>query len=85
MWEPPADKLVRVSISDASTGALNVSVITALSALAIVGDNGELLDAALAEILRLPIDQQIEQDPRGDIAYLISAHHKLQVRACRFS
>lgn len=57
-----------------------MSVITALSALAIVGDNGELLEAALAEILKLPIDKQLEQDPRGDIAYLTSAHCSLQVR-----
>lgn len=56
----------------------DVAVVTALSAMAIFQENEELLQAALAEIQKMPVDKQVEQDPAGDLAYLMSAHEDLR-------
>lgn len=56
----------------------NLPVITTLSAMAIIRSNEELLDAALAEINKLPTDQQLAQDPTGEVAYLLASQSQLQ-------
>lgn len=47
--------------------------------MAIVQEKQELLDAALEEIVKLPIDQQHEEDIVGDITYLLTAQRDIQV------
>ena len=56
----------------------NVPVITTISAMAIIRNNSELLDAALSEIIKLPADKQLSQNPTGEIAYLLAAQAQLQ-------
>lgn len=55
-----------------------VTIVAALSALAIAESNDELLDAALLEVEKLPIDARTSADPSGDISYLLRAHALLQ-------
>jgi superkiller protein 3 len=69
-----------ISIYDHQTNEPSLPVIAALSALAIVMDNEELLEAALAELVKLPIDEQLRQDPALDITYLLAARQTLAVR-----
>lgn len=68
----------KISIYDSETNAPNVPVITTLSAMAIVKANDELLEAALAEINKLPQDEQSKQDESADIAYLLAAQQRLR-------
>lgn len=52
-------------------------VITTLSAMAIVKANDELLEAALAEINKLPMDEQLKQDESAEISYLLASQKRL--------
>ena len=38
----------------------------------------DLLSAAVTELLKLPIDQRIAQDPQGDVAYLLAVEAQLR-------
>lgn len=66
------------SIYDSSTNAPNLPIITALSALAIVQGESDLLSAAVSELLKLPSDQRAAQDPSGDVAYLLRCEARLR-------
>lgn len=44
----------------------------------LTGDDG-LVDAALSEILALPVDQKYELDPQRHVDYLLTQHHLAQV------
>ena len=42
--------------------------------MGIVTDDDTLIDAALSEILSLPLDQRHELDPSRDVSYLLMQH-----------
>ena len=42
--------------------------------MGIVTDDDTLIDAALSEILSLPLDQRHELDPSRDVGYLLMQH-----------
>ena len=44
----------------------------------LTGDDG-LVDAALSEILALPVDQKHQLDPQRHVDYLLTQHHLAQV------
>jgi hypothetical protein len=62
-----------------------VPIIAALSAVAIIANKDELLEAALSEISNLPMDQKLAQDPTGEIVFLracqqiLPGHSKTEV------
>ena len=60
------------SIYDPVTNVPDIQVVTTLSALAIITANSDLLEASLAEILKLPIDQRVASDPTKDSYYLLA-------------
>jgi len=47
--------------------------------MGILTDDDSLVDAALSEILALPLERKYELDPRGDTNYLLIQHHLGQV------
>ncbi|KAL0069809.1 Superkiller protein 3 [Marasmius tenuissimus] len=53
----------------------NLIAITTLAAMGILTDDDSLLDAALSEILALPIDDRANLDPSGNVDHLLIMHH----------
>ena len=51
--------------------------------MGILTDDDSLLDAALSEILGLPIHERHERDPERDVTYLLMQHHLGQVSHVR--
>ncbi|KAJ7647495.1 superkiller protein 3 [Roridomyces roridus] len=58
-----------------STDPENLAAINALAGMGILTDDDTLVDAALAEVLALPLDKRLELDPRRDVNYLLTKHH----------
>ena len=58
----------------------NLMAINTLAGMGILTDDDGLVDAALSEIISLPIDQRHERDPERDVTYLLVQHHLGQVR-----
>ena len=68
--------LVGISIS---TDPENLMAITTLAAMGtLLADEG-LLDAALSEILSMPLNRRHELDPTRDVDSLLLRHHLSQV------
>ena len=59
----------------------NLMAINTLAGMGILTDDDGLVDAALSELLSLPLDQRHERDPERDITYLLVQHHLGQVRS----
>jgi superkiller protein 3 len=57
----------------------NLAAITALAGMGILTEDDSLIDAALSEILSLPLDRRRQLDPRRDVDYLLIQHHLGQV------
>lgn len=53
----------------------NLTAIKALAAMGILTDDDGLVDAALSEILDLPIERRHELDPQRDVNRLLVQHH----------
>lgn len=53
--------------------------INTLAGMGILTDDDGLVDAALSEVLSLPVDQRHERDPERDVTYLLIQHHLGQV------
>ncbi|KAI8969575.1 TPR-like protein [Trametes punicea] len=53
----------------------NLMAINTLTGMGILTDDDGLVEAALSEILSLPIDQRHERDPERDVTYLLVQHH----------
>ena len=53
--------------------------INALGGMGILTDDDSLVDAALSEILALPVEERHQRDPRRDVDYLLIQHHLAQV------
>lgn len=53
----------------------NLTAINTLAAMGILTDDDNLVDAALSEILALPLEQRLELDPKRDVGYLLTQHY----------
>ncbi|KAI0743910.1 TPR-like protein [Daedaleopsis nitida] len=53
----------------------NLMAINTLAGMGILTDDDGLVDAALSELLSLPLDQRHERDPERDVTYLLIQHH----------
>ncbi|KAH9895045.1 TPR-like protein [Cubamyces lactineus] len=53
----------------------NLMAINTLAGMGILTDDDGLVDAALSEVVSLPIDQRHERDPERDVTYLLVQHH----------
>ncbi|KAJ6607768.1 superkiller protein 3 SKI3 [Mycena sp. CBHHK59/15] len=53
----------------------NLAAINALAGMGILTDDDGLVDAALADLLALPLDRRLQLDPRRDVNYLLIQHH----------
>jgi hypothetical protein len=63
----------------------NVTAINTLAGMGIVSEDDGLVDAALSEILALPLDLRRTRDLRRDVSYLLTQQHLEQVcLACFF-
>ena len=58
----------------------NLVAINTLAGMGILTDDDSLVDAALSEILALPLDDRLNKDPGRDVTYLLIQHHLAQVR-----
>jgi len=57
----------------------NLAAITALVGMGILTEDDSLIDAALSEILSLPLERRHQLDPDRDVNYLLIQHHLGQV------
>jgi hypothetical protein len=53
--------------------------INALAGMGILTDDDNLIDAALSELISLPLDLRHRRDPRRDFSYILRQHHLGQV------
>ncbi|KAF5372987.1 hypothetical protein D9758_001789 [Tetrapyrgos nigripes] len=58
-----------------SSNPENLTAINVLAAMGILTDDDSLVDAALSEILSLPIDRRLELDPQRNVDHLLVQHH----------
>ncbi|KAL0956081.1 hypothetical protein HGRIS_002250 [Hohenbuehelia grisea] len=58
-----------------TTDAENLNAITVLGAMGILTSDDSLVDAALSEVLSLPLDRRQARDPRRDVDYILVQHH----------
>lgn len=62
-----------ISIAD---DPMNLTAIKTLTAMGILSDDDNLIDAALSELLDMPAEQRQELDPSNDVDYLL-VHYNL--------
>lgn len=48
--------------------------------MGVLTDDESLVDAALSELLALPLEQRYERDPGRNVDYLLTQYHLCQVR-----
>ncbi|KAA1474268.1 superkiller protein 3 [Dentipellis sp. KUC8613] len=53
----------------------NLTAINALAGMGILTEDDSLIDAALSELLSLPLDRRYERDPQRNVTYLLAQHH----------
>ena len=53
--------------------------INTLAGMGILTGDDSLVDAALSEILALPLDERLSRDPGREVTYLLIQHHLAQV------
>lgn len=58
----------------------NLTAINTLAGMGVLTDDDNLVDAALSEILALPIELRHEMDPGRNVDYLLTQYHLGQVR-----
>ena len=57
----------------------NLMAINTLAGMGILTGDDSLVDAALSEILALPLDERLSRDPGREVTYLLVQHHLAQV------
>ena len=62
----------------------NLTAINVLAGMGILTDDDSLIDAALSEILALPLERRHELDPLRDVDYFLIQHHLGQVSPSHF-
>lgn len=58
-----------------ATDPENLIAINTLAAMGILTDDESLIDAALSEILALPVDNRLGLDPQRNVDRLLIQHH----------
>ncbi|KAI0644651.1 TPR-like protein [Trametes meyenii] len=53
----------------------NLAGINTLAGMGILTEDDGLVDAALSEILSLPLNERLQRDPERDVTYLLTQHH----------
>jgi len=69
-------------ISSIASDPENLIAINTLAGMGVVTDDEGLVDAALSEILALPIEQKHNLDPHRHVDYMLIQHHLAQVCFC---
>ena len=69
----------QLSICSIAADPENLTAINTLAGMGVLTDDDGLVDAALAEILALPIEKRHERDPQRDVDYLLTQYHVGQV------
>lgn len=59
----------------------NLMAINTLAGMGALTDDESLVDAALSEILALPLERRHELDPQRDVDYLLTQYYLSQVCA----
>ena len=62
-----------------STDPENLPAVTALAAMGLLSDDETLIDAALSEIVGLPMEEQLRRDPGRDVESLLVNHYLAEV------
>ena len=62
-----------------ATDPENLSAINTLAGMGILTGDDNIVDAALSEILALPIEHRHSVDPQRNVDYLLIQHHLAQV------
>lgn len=57
----------------------NLIAMNTLAGMGILTDDDHLVEAALSEIVVLPIDERRTLDPQQDVGYLMTQHYLRQV------
>ena len=57
----------------------NLMAINTLAGMGVLTEDDGLVDAALSELLSLPLDQRRERDPEREVTYLLIQHSLGQV------
>ena len=57
----------------------NLAVVIALATMGLISNDEALIDAALSEILALPVEERHTRDPNGDVNDLLVKHHLANV------
>ena len=63
----------------------NLTAVNTLAGMGILTDDVNLVDAALSEILEMPIDQRLSKDPLREVTYLLVQNCLAQVRSEAFA
>ncbi|KAJ7072456.1 TPR-like protein [Mycena amicta] len=79
MWAVGHKENAKARLLDCiTTDPENLVAINALAAMGILTDDHGLVDAALADILSLPVDKRLELDPDRNVKYLLTQHRLVQ-------
>ena len=62
-----------------ATDPENLNAINTLAGMGILTGDDNIVDAALSEILALPIEHRHSVDPQRNVDYLLIQHHLAQV------
>lgn len=71
--------VIPTDIPSIASDTENLTAITTLAGMGILTADDNLVDAALSEILALPIDQKHSLDQQRHVDYLLIQHHLSQV------
>ena len=72
-------RLELTSRSSISSDSENLEAINLLAGMGILTDDDGLVDAALSEMLSLPLDHRMAMDPHHDVDGLLVKHYLGQV------
>jgi hypothetical protein len=83
LFHSPSEAWLTYSSIDADSE--NLAAINALAGMGILTDDDGLVEAAVGDLLALPLDRRLELDPQRHINYLLTKHHIGQVSVYTFS
>lgn len=67
------------TVCSINTDPENISAITTLAGMGILTDDAGLIDAAVSEVISLPIDGRHQRDPSRDVEKLLVNHYLAEV------
>jgi superkiller protein 3 len=74
------ESFILIEVKSISTNPENLIAINTLAGMGILTGDENLIDAALSEVVVLPIDQRQELDANREVDYLLVQHQLSQVR-----